>query len=569
MTVARRCAWLLGGVAVLLAACAESGVGDAGRTGDDREPQGRAADGAAGEQPSATTDDASSCPTAADASGGAGSRSQRRLAGAEGVAFDDVTADVGLVDPLVGMYGHAAAQADVDRDGWTDLFVGGFADRDVEEYRRRGADGPSADRLLMGGPHGFEVDDRFPGDLARTSGATFADLDGDGDLDLVVVRNPRDGDEISERPTTVYENQGGLWMVATTLLPRTGGRSVAALDVDRDSLLDLAIAADRFGDGPTRLLRNTGELTFADASDDWGVPDDMFGLALAAADLDDDGWLDLVLSGDERVLRGGPDGFSVAIEPVLAWKPVGDEDDAAGIAVGDLDGDHRPDLAVGQHFNSTLDAGKRVPVRVFVNRSGRGEISFDDVTAEAGSPGLGTKAPHVAIADLDNDGLADLLTSATAADGRPLVLRNTGRRDGVPRFDVIGEPGDGAYWVTGATGDFDRDGRVDVFVVAWEPARASSLFRNVGTSGRWVELDLTDLGPAATGARVEAHTGDVVLARGWVASTTGYAAGESAVVHLGLGAAVGDEIDLTVMPVGGTPRAVRVVVDARSAVGAC
>ncbi len=98
-------------------------------------------------------------------------------AGGSGVAFADETAAAGLVDPLTGMYGHAVAGADVDGDGWTDLFVGGFADRPAEDYRERGATGPSPDRLLRGGPDGFAVDEAFPGEQARTSGATFADLD--------------------------------------------------------------------------------------------------------------------------------------------------------------------------------------------------------------------------------------------------------------------------------------------------------------------------------------------------------------------------------------------------------
>ena len=186
-------------------------------------------------------------------------------AGGAGVAFADATAAAGLVDPLTGMHGHAAAAADVDGDGWTDLFVGGFADRPADEYRERGAAGPSPDRLLRGGPGGFTVDDTFPGEPARTSGAAFADLDADGDLDLVVVRNPRPDGEIASRPTTVYRNDGGAWTAATTLLPDTSARSVAALDVDRDGLADLAIAGDRFGEGSTRLLRNTGGLEFEDA----------------------------------------------------------------------------------------------------------------------------------------------------------------------------------------------------------------------------------------------------------------------------------------------------------------
>src|SRR5690606_37739210 len=113
--------------------------------------------------------------------------------------------------------------------------------------------------------------------------------------------------------------------------------------------------------------------------------------------------------------------------------------------------------------------GERVPVRLFLNRSEPGAPALDDVTDAAGSPGLRTKSPHVAIADLDDDGLPDVVTSAAAADGSPLVLHNTGVTGGVPRFEVVGEPGDGDYWVTGVTDDLDQDGRVDVFLVSWEP----------------------------------------------------------------------------------------------------
>ena len=300
----------------------------------------------------------------------------------------DATAELGLVDALVGIYGHAAAAADVNADGWTDLFVAGFADRPEDEYRHRGAEGPSPDRLLLGGPDGFRPDDAFPGELARTSGATFADLDGDGDIDLVVARNPRPDGEIADRPTTVYDNRAGSWVAAATLAHDVGARSIAALDVDRDGLGDLAVLGDRFGGGPTTFLRNLGGFEFQDATAAWGIPDDLYGLALATVDLDGDGWVDVVTSGDERVLLGGPDGFTVVELPVLRWEVHGDEDDSAGIAVGDLDGDGRPDLAVGQHFNSTVDDGQRVPVRLFLNRSEAGAAALEDVTEAAGSPGL-------------------------------------------------------------------------------------------------------------------------------------------------------------------------------------
>jgi hypothetical protein len=492
-------------------------------------------------------------------------------AGGDGIAWDRVTDEVGLVEPLTGMHGHATAAGDVNGDGWTDLFVGGFADRDVDAYQLRGADGPSPDRLLLGGPDGFAVDDRFTGELARTSGATFADLDADGDLDLVVVRNPRHDGEISSRPTTVYENDDGSWHIATTIESAARGRAVAIFDIDRDGLADLVLAADRFGDGPTRLYRNEGAFEFTDASEAWGLPDDMVTLAVAAVDLNDDGWLDVVVSGDERVLMGGPDGFTVSVQESLRWELYGDEDDPAGIAVGDLDGDQRPDLVIGHHFNSTIDNGVAVPIRVFLNRSTDGELRLADVTDEAGIPGLWTKSPHVALVDVDNDGLTDIVTSAATPDDVPFVLRNTGIDDSIPRFEPIGEPGDGQYWVTGVVDDFDRDGRIDVFLVEWEPALESPLFRSAGSSQAWVSIDLAALGIDAAGARVDVWTtdGDTRLATGWIESTTGYAAGAPTVAHLGLGEIDDHELRIVISPISLDPIEITVPVNSGSRPGGC
>lgn len=92
--------------------------------------------------------DAEACPSTA--------------AGSAPIAFTDATDTAGVTAPLAGMMGHTVAVGDVNGDGGEDLFVGTFADRPVEQYQFRGATGPSADRLLLGGPSGFTPTRRYP-----------------------------------------------------------------------------------------------------------------------------------------------------------------------------------------------------------------------------------------------------------------------------------------------------------------------------------------------------------------------------------------------------------------------
>ena len=411
--------------------------------------------------------------------------------------FDDVTDDMGLAS-LAGIYGHAAATADVDDDGWLDLFVGTFADRE---------DAPVPDRLFLGGPDGFTEDDSFPGELGRTSGATFADLDGDDDLDLVVTRNPRDGNDIKERPTTIYEYDDGF-DVRTTLLERQPARAAAVLDFDEDGLLDLFVSVD---EGSSVLLHNDGDFEFSEAD----FADDVAGFGVGAADLDLDGHTDLVIAGANRVFMGdGDGGFEDATPDGFDWETFGDEDLVTGIALGDLDRNGRLDIVVGHHFNSTVDDGERVPIRAFLNH----EDGFEELD---GLPAFETKPSHVEVVDFDNDGWPDILTTASAGDGAyPAVLRNE-QGDGFSEPDGLGDP---RYWVTGATGDFDHDGRVDVFVLAIDPSEPSLLLRNTGPSGHWLEVH------GAVGTWIEVNE-----ARFEVVASTGYAGGAAPRVHVGLG----------------------------------
>lgn len=468
------------------------------------------------------------------------------------MTFSDLTDSLGVGGALLGMRVHAVAAGDVNDDGWVDLFVGSFADRPVADYVVRGADGPAPDRLLLGSAEGFRVDDRFPGVQARTSGAAFADLDADGDLDLVVSRNPRDLDR-GRAPSVVLRNDRGTFVEASVLATDRGERSIGVLDVDADGLLDLFVVEDRFSGGSSVLYHNEGGLRFTDRTAQFGLPLDVHGLGVSAADLDGDGLGDLFVAGSNRLFLQADGGFREEASEEFAWETYGDEDDVAGVAVGDLDGDGRPDLVLGQHYNSTMDFGREVPVRVYLNR-GPGEgrrVRFGDVTDEAGVTGLPTKSPHVEVVDLDADGRLDILTTAAAGDGSaPVVFRSRVSAPGTVVFERVGQPGSEQYWVTGATFDADHDGAVDVLLGEWEPFRPSLLLRVDGARGHWLALDVGPAGSAGPGSVVTVyeagHLGDPerLLGTREITASTGYGAGAEPVARFGLGDAAVVDVEV-------------------------
>jgi hypothetical protein len=474
------------------------------------------------------------------------------VGGPEGLRFRESGEAFGLVDPLTGMYGHAAAWGDVDSDMRPDLVVGTFANRRPENYLVRGAEGPSPDRLLLATDHGFVGADGFPEQRGRTSGAVFVDLDGDTDLDLVLSRNA-DGRGEDLATTQVFRNTGSSFEpdAASGLDPRIGGRSVGVLDVDGDGALDLLIVEDHRSGGSSRLYRNLGSLRFEDKTAAWGMPLDVHGLGVATGDLNGDRRTDVFVAGSNRLFVGSAEGLSEVHAPELAWNPLGPEDDVAGAAIADVNRDGLLDLVVGHHYNSTLSQDAPQPVRLYLNRTAHAgsEPVFEDVTEPAGLSALPTKAPHVELVDFDNDGWPDLFTTASAAEGREAaVFHHLGLVGGVPRFEAPEGLGAEQYWVTGPTADVDRDGRVDLLLVEWEPAKPSMLMLNESGSGHWLDISVaTELG-GGIGSRVDVYeegTGRLIGSREIVASV-GYTAGVEQIAHFGLGKA--DVVDFVVTP---------------------
>ncbi|MGI9420618.1 MAG: CRTAC1 family protein [Geminicoccaceae bacterium] len=501
-----------------------------------------------------------------------------QVEGEAGIMFEDVTASSGLGSLLDCMMGHTAAIGDIDGDGLPDLFFGSFADRPPERYLC--ANGPLAGRLLRNQGDGTFAGLPAPAltPLGRASGSVFADLDNDGDLDLVIARNAHlEGRETRTLDSALYRNDGGSFVDisegAAFLPPGMRARNVLPLDYDGDGLLDLFVVDDLLGNVGSRLLRNDGDLVFSDQTAKAGLPGDLGGLGAAVGDVNDDGWPDLFIANRDALFVNNGQGryeHAADLDAVFRWPGTpGSEDWRAGAAFGDVNRDGRLDLLVGHHYDSARTTPESV--RLHLNRSDGSSVKFEDVTVQAELLPIPVKAPHVELQDMDNDGWPDIVISVHVVRNgiaQPLVLRNEGVSggDGVPRFDdtPFSVPADRktnlGYWPAAPTLDFDHDGRLDILGVEWFPSRDSPLYHNVSRSGHYLGVAIQGVPGVNTmgiGAKVEIFEPgrlgemDALLGAGEISTGYGYSSGQDARVHFGL--ADREAVDLRITLPHGAP----------------
>jgi hypothetical protein len=200
------------------------------------------------------------------------------LSGGDGT-FRQVAAAAGVSDSANS---NAAAFGDIDNDGWPDLFVGNDG---ADRLYRNNRDGTFTD---IAGPAGVS-------DSSQSVSACWGDLDGDGLQDLYVVNIGSFGQNVSNH---LYRNAGNQRFQEVTRLAGVGdvgdGRTCNLLDVDNDGRLDI-FATNHVH--PNRLYRNTGHGRFTDVAAASGIasPGDTFNGAWS--DDDADGDLDVMVVG--------------------------------------------------------------------------------------------------------------------------------------------------------------------------------------------------------------------------------------------------------------------------------
>lgn len=325
--------------------------------------------------------------------------------------FEDVTAEAGAGLDGGDAWGTAATFADVDGDADLDLYVCNLESPNLLFVNQ--GDGTFVEKA---GAFGL-------GKTAASTGAAFADYDNDGDLDLYLLTNR------VFRPTLARE------IAAETTLP---GR----LRKSREELLaqDLTFefGGRRFMAGQQDLLfRNDGYASFVDVTAEVGLKDQGNGLSVVWWDFDDDGHQDLYVANDfqspDQLYRNLGDGtFSDVTKqrlPHTAFFGMGSD-------FADINNDGRMDLCVADmsstsHYMGKMLMGNMDQHRWFLMNSDPPQYMRNALYVNTGTERF-VEAAHMAglsstdwtwtvrFADLDEDGRQDFY----ATNGIPVFADN-------------------------------------------------------------------------------------------------------------------------------------------------
>lgn len=419
--------------------------------------------------------------------------------------FTDVTAESGI---RLTRWAFGGAVGDYDGDGRQDLYICCYG-RDV---------------LLrnLGGGRFEDVTDSAGITVDGWSAqAAFADLDGDGDLDLFVVRY-LDFDPSKALPPTTFK---GVQVMS-------GPHGYPAL---RDVLLE-----------------NRGDGTFVDRTEASGIAaaKPSFGLGVVIVDVDGDGHPDIFVANDSQpnhlfMNRGTLRFEEEALRRGIATNMEGSAQASMGTAVGDVDGDARPDIFTSVFSSDTNTLSVNSP-RAF----------FDDRSSQYGvaAPSRALLGWASILADFDHDGMEDLIVfnghvypQATRSlmdsdyEQPPLVMRREG-----PRFKVV-DAGDAMRRPfrdrAAVVADFDGDGDLDIVVVGVnQPIR---FLRNEHpVSEDWLLVTLRDDRHGAknrfgVGSRIQVEDSQGQVRTRWLWGGGPFMSNQPPEAHFGLGSEKG------------------------------
>lgn len=307
-------------------------------------------------------------------------------------------------------------------------------------------------------------------------GMAMGDIDGDGKPDLVAATYDTDPPVVS-----IYRNISSSGSItagsfAEPVAIETGWYPlhVALADLDNDGKKDLVVTTD---ESTLHIYHNTSSPGGIDA-DSFAEPEVLnteWTNGLSIADIDLDGKQDIIRSTQDGIFvhRNRSTPGNINAEDLGSYVRVGDHITYRGLAVGDLNGDGKPEIVGTDYYAST--------VIVYQNLSTMGNISGEDFVPVAF--GTGAAPAPVALADIDRDGKTDVLVGAL---GETIIsiLRNTWAAGAIdessfaPKADITSTN----TVFTLAVDDLDGDGRPDITSI--HPSHGDiTAFRNLSSPG--------------------------------------------------------------------------------------
>ncbi len=438
---------------------------------------------------------------------------------------------------------NGSCWADFDGDGDPDLWAGHEGNFPSRLWRNDGS-GSFTD---VAGSAGL-----LSGNLKKARGCAWADLDNDGDPDLIVAQAGSIKDTNTAR---IYENDGD-----GTFTDRTTGSgisrlsiidaSVSVADTDGDGDHDVTIAA-RHGRIEARFnghYRQDSPFTFTDIGPSNGLADPAGPQAtflISWFDYDSDGDVDPLVEQDfwgselYRNDAGVMTRVTSSVFPPPSASGGTEPDNPMGASWADYDNDGDFDLVIsGMDF---VNMGPSLRTTLYQNN---GDGTFSNVTDAAGLMSTGNVHWDVEFADLDNDGDKDLSIAAGHPQkaGVQLAMPNTvyvnqlietGTATFIDQTDALGLRNVGASWGA-AWADINHDGKLDWWLGGRKTA--SRLFLNGGGGNAIMVRPVGSVQTDAVGAWVRIKVG-TSYRYDHVRGLDGYQGQSLVPVHFGLGSA--------------------------------
>ena len=483
--------------------------------------------------------------------------------GEERPYFTNVTAEVGMSN----IPAFRVSIADVNNDGYPDILLheranegaGDVLDKQFLYLNVQGddSDDPFSRKFIdFTADSGIRENRRGTNEGRHSSFAVFADVDNDGDLDMfsgLHAHSVAEYADIGDRNDLFLNDGNGHFTLSSDMTFHDDGilntSSATFLDYDRDGNIDLFVgnwfAGFVFGNQffSDQLYRGHGDGSFSNVTDIAGLNFELPTYSVSAADVNNDGWIDLFApvycraqsihwenngDGTFTQVQQNTD-YGKFIGPGFGSGSVGRQSCSWGSMPRDFDNDGDIDfLELMVHGSDIIYNGERRPSSaLLVNQlveTGNNLFTWKFISRPNDPDPTHHRDHYGSWLDIDNDGLADFVLSQTDARDSDDDQIDLFRQLANHTFDIV-TPNSGWHNDINESKlnphnvtpfDYDLDGDEDL-LIGFTDADGIQLWKNdTGNSNNWIAISLEGGGPtnrSAIGARVEVLAGGTIYSR--------------------------------------------------------